>query len=119
MDPTTMTNARLLPPAYADLEPFTAAWMLPDEKTRYDKLLATDMPELRAFYDAMLPRMEEIILYLNQFPLDAMPEDSRHLFDLAMTFMETAHPVDLRWKTTDIDDKFPADRFEFSPPSCA
>ena len=112
------TAATNLPPAYADLQPFAAEWMLGNEKARYDKLLRTSMDELRAFYDAMLPRMEDIILFLNQYPLDAMPEDVHHLFDLAMTFMETAHPVDLRWKDTDIEDKFPADRFEFYPPSC-
>jgi hypothetical protein len=116
----TMTaSSTALPPAYADLAPFTGEWLLRNEKARYDKLLRTRMDELRVFYDAMLPRMEEIILFLNRYPLDAMPEDVQNLFDLAMTFMETAHPVDLRWKTTDIDDKFPADRFEFFPPSCA
>lgn len=106
-----------LPPAYADLGRFTGEWLLRDEKSRYDKLLRTSLDDLRVFYDAMLPRMEAIILYLNGFPLDAMPEDAKNLFDLSMTFMETAHPIDLNWKSTDIDDKFPADRFEFYPPS--
>ncbi len=114
---TAASAQATLPPAYADLARFTPEWMLGNEKARYDKLLATSMADLRAFYDAMLPRMEEIILFLNRYPLDAMPEDAQHLFDLAMTFMETAHPIDLRWKTTDIEDKFPAERFEFYPPS--
>src|SRR4051794_8889488 len=108
----------MLPPAYSDLERFTSDWLLRNEKDRYDKLLRTDMEDLRAFYDAMLPRMEEIILFLNQHPLDGMPPDVQNLFDLSMTFMESAHPVDLRWKHTDIEDKFPAERFHFHPPSC-
>jgi hypothetical protein len=100
-----------LPPAFADLGGFADAWALPNEKARHDKLTASSIDELRAFYEAMLPRMDEIVLYLNRFPLDAMPADAAVLFDLAMTFMESAHPIDLHWRTTDIEDKFPAERF--------
>ena len=44
----------VLPPAFADLEPF-AAWCLPTEAERYAKRLASSMDELQAFYDAGLP----------------------------------------------------------------
>ena len=110
---------KTLPPPFSALEPFTADWALGNEKDRHDHLVSRSIAELRPFYDAMLPRMDEITAYLNAFPLDAMPEDAQALFDLAMTFMESAHPIDLRWKTTDIEDKCPAHRFEFLPPSCA
>jgi hypothetical protein len=109
----------LLPLQFAALERFTAVWALATEKERHDNLVAHSVEELSPFYEAMLPRMDEITLYLNQFPLDAMPADAQRLFDLAMTFMESAHPIDLHWETTDIEDKFPAQRFEFLPPSCA
>ena len=26
------------------------------------------------------------------------------LYDLMLTFVETAHPIELKWKTTDIED---------------
>jgi hypothetical protein len=109
----------LLPLQFAGLEIFTADWALATEKERHDNLVARTIDELRPFYEAMLPRMDEITAYLNQFPLDAMPADAQRLFDLAMTFMESAHPIDLHWETTDIEDKFPAQRFEFLPPSRA
>lgn len=108
-----------LPAQFSALDRFTAVWALATEKERHDNLVAHSVAELRPFYDAMLPRMDEITLYLNQFALDAMPDDAQTLFDLTMTFMESAHPIDLRWKTTDIEDKFPAQRFEFLPPSRA
>jgi hypothetical protein len=108
-----------LPAQFAALEPFAADWSLATEKERHDRLVSHSIEELRPFYDAMLPRMDEITLYLNQFPLDTMPADAQALFDLGMTFMECAHPIDLRWKTTDIEDKFPAERFLFLPPSSA
>ena len=42
----------LLPDAFADLEPF-AAWCLATERERYAKRLASTMPEMQAFYDAI------------------------------------------------------------------
>lgn len=108
-----------LPPQFHDLEPFTRVWALKTEEQRHRNLVSRSIAELRPFYDAMLPRMDEITLYLNGFPLDAMPSDAQVLFDLAMTFMESAHPIDLRWDTTDIADKFPGERFEFLGPSAA
>ena len=45
----------------------------------------------------------------------------RTLFDLLLTFVETAHPIELNWTTTDIDDAFALDRmtigrFDVYPP---
>ena len=108
-----------LPAQFSDLSQFAAVWALKTEQARHQNLLAHSVAELRSFYDAMLPRMDDITLYLNQFPLEAMPEDAQMLFDLTMTFMESAHPIDLRWRSTDIEDKFPAERFTFLPPSAA
>jgi hypothetical protein len=102
-----------LPAQFADLERFVAVWALPHEKARHLNLMQRSIAELRELYDAMLPRMDEITQYLNAFPLDRMPKDAQTLFDLALTFMESAHPIDLRWSTTDIEDKFPAERFQF------
>lgn len=110
-------HARMLPAQFAQLQPFVAEWGLPDERARYEKLAASDIPTLRVFYDAMMERIDEIIVYLDAFPLDAMPAEAATLFDLALTFMETAHPIDLNWPITDIEDKFPAERFRFLPPS--
>ncbi len=45
--------------------------------------------------------------------LDDLPDDARTLFHLLITFVETAHPIDLNWATTDIEDAFPAERFGF------
>jgi hypothetical protein len=108
-----------LPAQFSALEAFVAEWALSSEQARHENLLDKSIADLQAFYDAMLPRMDEITLYLNQFPLDAMPADAAVLFDLGMTFMESAHPIDLRWRTTDIEDKFPSERFKFLPPSNA
>jgi hypothetical protein len=106
-----------LPPGFADLAPFVADWALTNEKERHRGMIDAGIDALRRFYDAMLPRYPAIVAYLNQFPLDAMPEDAKTLFDLARTFVETAHPIDLNWRSPDIEDTFPAARLQYLRPS--
>lgn len=112
-----MTRNTALPPEFADLERFVADWALPTEKERYFKLLAREVDELRPFFDAMLPRAEAIIAYLSRFPLDAMPADARVLYELLVTFIETAHPIELKWKQTNLEDTVEPQRLRFHGPS--
>ena len=108
---------RHLPDDFADLSPWIDTWALGRESERMDTLLSMSVEELQPFYDAMLARMPAIKAWLDQFPLNAMPPEARTLFDLAMSFMETAHVIDLGWKTTDIEDKFPHGRFRIKSPT--
>jgi hypothetical protein len=105
-----MTDARSLPPQFGALEPFAAGWALASEAERLVKLTRSSLEELKAFYDAVFPRAEEMRAYLDKFRLDAMPDDAMRLFNLLLTFIETAHPVELAWTTTDIDDAFALER---------
>ncbi len=54
----------VLPPEFADLEPF-ADWCLPTEAERYAKRLASSMEEMQAFYDAAFPRLDQMTAYLD------------------------------------------------------
>ncbi|HVZ45478.1 MAG TPA: hypothetical protein VHA82_16825 [Ramlibacter sp.] len=105
--------SRKLPEPFATLQPFVDAWALGSEQERFRKLHTTTIEDLRAFYDAVLPRLREALAYLDQWTIGELPEDARTLYDLAMTFAETAHPVDLQWKDVDFPDAYPWDRFEF------
>lgn len=108
----------MLPPAFRDLQGFVEEWALASEKDRHLKMLGSSVDELRIFYNAVLPRMDAIKDYLDELPFEALPDDARTLFHLAMTFVETAHPIDLNWKTTNIEDAFPIERFVYLAPSC-
>jgi hypothetical protein len=108
-----------LPPEFADLEQWVAAWALPTEKARYFKLLERTVEELRPFYDAMLPRSPQIIAYLSKQPAGAMTGPAQVLYDLMLTFVETAHPIELKWKTTDIETPVDPARLQFHGPSAA
>ena len=112
-----MTN-KTLPPAFAELAPHVARWALDNERDRYHCLHTSTLADLRVFYDAMLPRLAEILDYLNQYSLSALPDHARTLFDLAMTFSETAHPIDLKWDDVDFNLAYAWEKFEFRTISC-
>ena len=79
------------------------------------KRVECDTNKVQRFYETALPRMEAIMAYLDEFELDTMPAPAKRLYYLALTCMEMSHPVDLNWRTTDIDDAFPSERVEFLP----
>jgi hypothetical protein len=113
-----MTAQAALPAPFADLSCYVRDWALPSEKARFEKRVASPLAEVRAFNDAVYARIDDIIVYLNRFPLDAIPPDAQTLLTLARAYMETSHPVDLGWSTTDLEDAFPSARFQFLAPSC-
>ena len=82
-----------LPPEFADLEAFSD-WALPTERERYAKRLASTMDEMQTFYDAALPRLEAAASYLEQLPLDDLPEDARHLLMLCYSLINVSFPVE-------------------------
>jgi len=85
----------LLPPEFADLEPWVADWCLDGEPERYAKRLASTMDEIQAFYDAVFPRAEAAIQYLDQFPLDALPERALRLLKLLYSLIVMSFPVEI------------------------
>ena len=83
-----------LPPDFQDLAQFMD-WAIATEKERMHKRMSSAMPDLRRFYDAMLPRMDAIIAYLNQFPPDSMPSDAQTVFQISVSLIEVANAVEL------------------------
>lgn len=86
---------RLLPVEFADLEPFASKWSLPDINDRYEQRKASTMDELQAFYDALVPRAEAAISYLDQFDLHDMPDDALHLFWMLCALSGVGFSVDV------------------------
>ncbi|MGE0680538.1 MAG: hypothetical protein AB7P69_06470 [Candidatus Binatia bacterium] len=91
-----------LPEAFRNLEQWLA-WSLATEQERSDKRQSSTMVDIKAFYDAMLVRMEEILPYLEQFPLDEMPEDAQRLFYLTLSLAEVAPAVELFGQPSVVD----------------
>jgi phenylpropionate dioxygenase-like ring-hydroxylating dioxygenase large terminal subunit len=108
-------SSDLFPKEFADLADLGAEWVIATARKRHLKRMASDLDTIRAFYERMLPRLTEISDYLDRYSLDAMPAPAKRLFDLALTAMEMSHPIDMGWKSNDIDDSFPAERMKFLP----
>jgi hypothetical protein len=85
---------RQLPVQFQDLESYRG-WSLPTARARRVKRESSTMGEITAFYDAMLPRMEEILLYLDRFPLANNPADVQALLYLTFSLAEVAPAVEM------------------------
>jgi hypothetical protein len=83
-----------LPAEFADLEPFAETWCLPTEPERYDQRLASTMTDMAAFYDAITPRAEAAMAYLEQHPLHDLPEDATNLLHLLYSMIMVSFPVE-------------------------
>jgi hypothetical protein len=95
--------ARLLPAEFADLEPWVAGWCLDSEPERYAKRLASTMDEIQAFYDAIFPRAEAAIAYLDRLPINGLPDDAHRLLKLLYSLVLASFPVEI-WKQPYIPD---------------
>ena len=91
-----------LPTEFADLEPF-ADWALPTERARYERRVSSSMDELQAFYDAAFPRMEAALQYLDQFEIDALPDDAKRLLWLYCALVTVSFPVEV-WRQPRVPD---------------
>ena len=88
-------SARALPERFADLEPWVADWARPTRAERYAARLSKTTEELEAFYDAVAPRAEEAIAYLDAQDLDALPEDAARLLQLLYSMILVSYAVNI------------------------
>lgn len=96
-----MSNVSL-PPEFADLAPFSA-WVLPTERERYNLRVASSMVELQAFYDALFPRLEAAVAYLEQVPYEDMPDDAVNLMWMCCSLCTVSFPVEA-WRQPRVPD---------------
>ncbi len=103
-------ESKRLPEAFRELEPFTAAWALPKESQRHAQRLASSIDELRALYDAVASRLEAILAYLNDFPLDHLSPEAQNLLNLTLSLAEITPAVEL-FGQPEVPDAFDSRRF--------
>jgi hypothetical protein len=92
-----------LPPQFAELEPFTEAWCRPTERERYGQRMVSTIGEMQAFYDAVVPRADDAMIYLDQLPLDALPEEATNLLQLLYSMIQVSFPVEV-WRQPRVPD---------------
>ena len=92
-----------LPSEFADLEPYATRWSLSTEPERWAARMSSSMPDMQAFYDAVLPRVQDALAYCDQFPLDDLPDDAANLLRLIYSFIIVSFPVEL-WGQPHVPD---------------
>jgi hypothetical protein len=107
----------LLPEEFSSLEQFAAdGWCLGAEQARYEKRLQTTMPELLELYDAAFPRLRDITIHLDQFPLDDLPEREQNLLHFAFSLIQVSLAVDM-WGQPEVIDSGNAIFFRTTEPN--
>jgi hypothetical protein len=102
----------VLPGGFEALEPFVADWALADAVARMTKRQTSGMDEIRGFYDAMLPRGEEALIYLRQFQLGELPPQAEQLLKLMLSLAEVAPAVEW-YGDPRVFDGFPIERIRY------
>jgi len=85
----------LLPSAFAELETYAQTWCLATETERWNARMSSTMPQMREFYDAFFPRLEEAIEHCDKFSLDELPEDALNLLHLIYSLIMVAMSVEI------------------------
>ena len=97
--PTTFTRA--LPEGFGELERHVADWAKPSRAQRYATRLAKPFDDVAEFYDAIAPRAEEAIAYLDGLDLDALPDDATRLMQLLYSMIQSFRFISqsFSWRT--------------------
>jgi hypothetical protein len=93
----------MLPSAFAELEEYAQTWCLATETERWNARVGATMPELREFYDALFPRLEEAIDYCDKFPLDDLPDDALNLLHMIYSLIMVAMAVEIMHQPAPVD----------------
>jgi len=93
----------MLPSAFAELEDYAQIWCLATETERWNARVNASMPQLRDFYDAFFPRLEEAIDYCDKFPLDNVPEDALNLLHMIYSLIMVAMAVEIMHQPAPVD----------------
>ncbi|SPB18576.1 hypothetical protein NOV72_05776 [Caballeronia novacaledonica] len=92
-----------LPEAFAELNEFVGTWALASETGRTTQRHTVGMPAIVAFKDAMLPRVDELVAWLNQYRLDSLPDEAKTAMYLLLSFAEIAPAVEFYQQPNVID----------------
>lgn len=85
----------ILPEQFRDLERFAATWAIATRHGRYQHRVKCTMNEVQEFYDAITPRREAIVKYLNRSGLTELPGSDRPLLFMMLAYMDASRAVEV------------------------
>ena len=105
-----MTEQARLPARFRELEYLAQQWALPTENQRSAKRWSASPEEFQEFYDVVVPHINDILAYLDQFSLENMQEDALLLFHLSLALAESAPHVEFYKGAAKVPHSFDARR---------
>ncbi len=96
-------STTMLPPEFADLEPFAPTWCLETERERFARRGQSTMDDLQPFYDAAIGRLDEARAYLDTKDLHELNEQDTNLLYLLFSLIQISFSVEL-WRQPTIPD---------------
>lgn len=88
-------------PDFSDLQEFMDEWGYADAHQRLNKRSNAEFSDIKKFYDAVVLRLEEIIEFLNRFPVDDIPEEFKPLAYMVLAACEVDDPVNI-WHSSEL-----------------
>ena len=82
-----------LQPDFKDLQPYVETWGLPSLQERIARRAGATIEELQEFYATVMPRLDQIIEFLNQFPANAIPDEHKPLASMALSLVQVDSAV--------------------------
>lgn len=105
-----MDNAAL-PHDFIDLSEMAGRWARPSEGERSKVRWEATIEEFKVFYEAVMPRLDAILVALSDVPSDKLDPAHRELFYLACAFAEAAPHHELYRGSAKVPFSFDARRF--------
>jgi hypothetical protein len=93
----------VIEPDFTHLEQYVVAWGLPTVEERIFKRTTSTLEEMQKFHDAIIPSLENIINFLNQFPSEEIPAEYLPLKNTVLSLLHVDRPVN-KWHKALLDD---------------
>lgn len=84
-----------LPEQFKDLEGYVDKWCFATQMKRTNERQESNMDEIKEFYNALEPRMQEILDYLDTFSLENLKGNEKTLLELTYAIAEIAPAVEM------------------------
>lgn len=96
-----------LPVGFESLAPFARRWACDTLEQRLQVRSESTMEEIRAFYDTMLPLVEEAVASIDTDDLNDMPADKARLAKLVLALVQAAVAVEMHGQPTSPGTPYP------------
>ena len=106
-----------LPDSFSDLDQFSEYWSNYEFSDRYRARIEAPFTDIKVFYEQMLPKMDAIMTFVDNYQIDDMPIEVSNLANLALAFMDVSPAVEL-FKSSTVPYGFDWERMiyrDFSP----